>query len=293
MDIDEVFNLCQGLEMQPLEEEWISMDGLLELPDQPAPDGAEHNLSTTPADGSRFTSFKAWTKLESDGAAVARPAMKAKEAQKILKKVVSGGLEVTMTQESGVIRNHVISERKRREKLNEMFVILKSLIPSTRKVDKASILAETITYIKELEQKVQDLESSKDDLITATPPAPRRHVSYDEVVGTKKAVVSGSGAKRKKGSELDTGDVRRKEQQSKDCPSSISVTVAGKEVILNVQCRWKECLVEHVFDAIKSLRLNVVSVQSSTLDGLLGLKFASPAAVAPGMITEALQKAIN
>ncbi|CAN6356148.1 unnamed protein product [Urochloa humidicola] len=294
MEIDEVYNFCEGLDVQPLEDDWISMDGLLELPDQPAPDDTEHTLST-PAYGSRFTSFKPWTRSESDGAPAL--AIKAGEAQKMLKKVLSGGgawaannngdgdgsttTRTTMTQESGV-RNHVISERKRREKLNEMFVILKSLIPSTRKVDKASILAETIAYLKELEQKVQDLESSKDDLTATT--------------RTTKKVISG-GAKRKKGSELDADDDRRKEQRSKDCPSNISVTVAGKEVLLDVQCRWKERLVARVFDAVKSLRLNVVSVQSSTLDGLLGLKaraqFASSAAVAPGMITEALQKAIN
>ncbi|CAL5093553.1 unnamed protein product [Urochloa decumbens] len=308
MEIDELYGFCEGLDVQPLEEDWIAMDGLLELP--PSSDQPDHTLSTTVVDGSRFTSFKAWTRPESDGAAAAA-AIKVGEAQKMLKKVVSGGgawaannnngdgdgsttTRTMMTQESGVVRNHVISERRRREKLNEMFVILKSLVPSTRKVDKASILAETIAYLKELEQKVQDLESCKDNQ-TATRPAARRHV--DEVVGTKKVAVSVGDAKRKKGSELHAGDDRRTKEQrhsSKDCPSNISITVTGKEVLLDVQCRWKERLVARVFDAVKGLRLNVLSVQSSTLNGLLGLKFASSsAAVAPGMITEALQKAIS
>ncbi|CAL4892185.1 unnamed protein product [Urochloa decumbens] len=304
MEIDELYGFCEGLvNVQPLEDDWIAMDGLLELP--PSSDQPDHTLSTTVVGGSHFTSFKAWTRLESDGAA---PAITAGEAQKMLKKVVSGGgawaannnngdgdgSTTTTTMMSGV-RNHVISERRRREKLNEMFLVLKSLIPSTRKVDKASILAETIAYLKELEQKLQDLESCKQDNQTATRPAARRHV--DEVVGTKKVAVSVGAAKRKKGSELHAGDDRRTKEQrhsSKDCPINISITVTGKEVLLDVQCRWKERLVARVFDAVKGLRLNVLSVQSSTLNGLLGLKFASSsAAVAPGMITEALQKAIS
>uniref|UniRef100_A0A0D9YAT2 Protein kinase domain-containing protein n=1 Tax=Oryza glumipatula TaxID=40148 RepID=A0A0D9YAT2_9ORYZ len=55
-----------------------------------------------------------------------------------------------------------------------------------------------------------------------------------------------------------------------------------------VHCRWKELLMTRVFDAIKSLRLDVLSVQASAPDGLLGLKirakYASSAAVAPAMI---------
>ena len=63
---------------------------------------------------------------------------------KLLKKVVGGGAwaaanngsgnsTMRTAQESG-IKNHVMSERKRREKLNEMFLVLKSLVPSIHKV---------------------------------------------------------------------------------------------------------------------------------------------------------------
>jgi hypothetical protein len=64
------------------------------------------------------------------------------EPQKLLKKVVAGGRAwanyggggtIGTAQESG-IKNHVMSERKRREKLNGMFLILKSLVPSIHKV---------------------------------------------------------------------------------------------------------------------------------------------------------------
>ncbi|OEL36572.1 Anthocyanin regulatory Lc protein [Dichanthelium oligosanthes] len=310
MEINELYSICEGLDVQPLEDDWISIDGLLEVPPSPEPspevatDNADHTLST-PVDRYRLTSFTPWTRSDTDDVGVTATG---REPQKLLKKVLSGGAWAnngggdgsttrTSTQESG-IKNHVMSERRRREKLNEMFLILKSFIPSTRKVDKASILAETIAYLKELERRVQELESTK-ELSVSRPTASvlRRHGHDDEVVRSRKQV---SGAKRKKGSELDAGGDRQKDQhwvRSKDGPSNVSITVADKEVLLDVQCRWKERLIARVFDAVKRLHLNILSVQSSTLDGLMGLKvraqFASSAAVAPGMITEALQKAIS
>ncbi|VAH35337.1 unnamed protein product [Triticum turgidum subsp. durum] len=212
-----------------------------------------------------------------------------RESQKLLKKALAGGAwanngddGTARAQESTNTKNHVISERRRREKLNEMFLILKSLVPSIHKVDKASILAETIAYLRELEQKVEELESNK---AAGTTVVRKRH----EVGGKK--VLAGS---KRKASELGGEDT----PLPKDGPSNIvNVTVTDKEVLLEVQCRWKELLMTQVFDAIKSLRLDVLSVRASTPDGLLALKiraqFAGPGAVEPGMISEALQKAIR
>ncbi|GAB2281177.1 Transcription factor bhlh42 [Dionaea muscipula] len=55
--------------------------------------------------------------------------------------------------------NHVLAERRRREKLNERFIILRSLVPFVTKLDKASILGDTIEYVKQLRKKIQDLEA--------------------------------------------------------------------------------------------------------------------------------------
>ncbi|KAL5216606.1 hypothetical protein ABZP36_008007 [Zizania latifolia] len=164
------------------------------------------------------------------------------------------------------------------------------------KVDKASILAETIDYIKELKKTVKELESSVDE------PSRRRPI---DTRGRRRHELAGrvSGAKRKPPSSEGGGDgdverARRCVLLSQNGPSNVTVTVADKEVLLEVQCRWKELLMTRVFDAIKSLSLDVISVQASSPDGLLELKirankFASSGIVAPGMISEALRKAIG
>jgi len=141
-EIDEFYTLCEEMNVQPLplEDGWIMDGSNFEVPSspQPAPQG---NL----ADGSRSTSFMSWTRssqLCSDEAA-AVPVIE--EPQKLLKKVVAGrgawancgggvGTSTTGTAQESGIKNHVMSERKRREKLNEMFLILKSLVPSIHKV---------------------------------------------------------------------------------------------------------------------------------------------------------------
>ncbi|KAG2567944.1 anthocyanin regulatory R-S protein-like [Panicum virgatum] len=301
-EIDEFYSLYEEMDVQPLEDSWI-MDGSFEVPSSPQPAaGASTDdaaISSTLFGGSRATSFAAWIGSASDSGEVAVPVIE--EPQKLLKKVVAGGAwannggggTTRTTQEGGIIKNHVMSERKRREKLNEMFLVLKSLVPSIHKVNKASILAKTIAYLKELQRRVHELESSREPI--SRPSETRRLTKrHDDGIARKKV---SAGAKRK-GSELG-GDMERERpwDLSKDGTSNVTVTVSDKDVLLEVQCRWEELLMTRVFDAIKSLHLDVLSVQASAPDGFMGLKiraqFASSAAVVPWMISEALRKAIG
>nr|GFC30924.1 transcription factor MYC2-like [Tanacetum cinerariifolium] len=56
---------------------------------------------------------------------------------------------------------HVEAERQRREKLNHRFYALRSVVPYVSKMDKASLLADAVTYINELKSKIQTLEHDK------------------------------------------------------------------------------------------------------------------------------------
>ncbi|KAG6781232.1 hypothetical protein POTOM_014123 [Populus tomentosa] len=56
--------------------------------------------------------------------------------------------------------NHVEAERQRRERLNHRFYALRSVVPKVSKMDRASLLADAVTYIKELERKVNELEAN-------------------------------------------------------------------------------------------------------------------------------------
>ncbi|MCD9642818.1 hypothetical protein HAX54_029838 [Datura stramonium] len=60
--------------------------------------------------------------------------------------------------------HHMISERRRREKLNDSFQLLRSLLPPGTKKDKASVLATTTEYLSRLKAKVEEL-SKKNDML--------------------------------------------------------------------------------------------------------------------------------
>ncbi|CAL4929948.1 unnamed protein product [Urochloa decumbens] len=55
-------------------------------------------------------------------------------------------------------QEHVIAERKRREKMQQQFVALATIVPDLTKTDKISLLGSTIEYVKQLEEKVKTLE---------------------------------------------------------------------------------------------------------------------------------------
>ncbi|KAD6455076.1 hypothetical protein E3N88_09782 [Mikania micrantha] len=55
--------------------------------------------------------------------------------------------------------HHMISERKRREKLNESFQELRSLLPPGSKKDKASVLSNIKEYIVSLQSQVEELKT--------------------------------------------------------------------------------------------------------------------------------------
>nr|XP_043616229.1 transcription factor bHLH18-like [Erigeron canadensis] len=55
-------------------------------------------------------------------------------------------------------QDHVLSERKRREKLNQLFISMSALLPNLKKLDKASVLEDAANHIRELQDRVKELE---------------------------------------------------------------------------------------------------------------------------------------
>jgi hypothetical protein len=58
--------------------------------------------------------------------------------------------------------NHVEAERQRREKLNQRFYALRAVVPNISKMDKASLLGDAIAYINELQAKLKQMESERE-----------------------------------------------------------------------------------------------------------------------------------
>ncbi|KAL6874416.1 hypothetical protein ACP4OV_013436 [Aristida adscensionis] len=57
------------------------------------------------------------------------------------------------------LQDHVIAERKRREKINQRFIELSAVIPGLKKMDKATILSDATRHVKELQEKLKALQA--------------------------------------------------------------------------------------------------------------------------------------
>ncbi|CAN6228233.1 unnamed protein product [Urochloa humidicola] len=55
-------------------------------------------------------------------------------------------------------QDHIVAERKRREKINQRFIELSTVIPGLKKMDKATILSDATRHVKELQEKLKALE---------------------------------------------------------------------------------------------------------------------------------------
>ncbi|XP_045833506.1 basic helix-loop-helix protein A-like [Trifolium pratense] len=152
--------------------------------------------------------------------------------------------------------NHVLAERRRREKLNERFIILRSLVPFVTKMDKASILGDTIEYLKQLRRKIQDLETRN------------RQIESERSGGTvlvgptekkKVRIVEGcSGANRAKAVEV----------VEKEVVASVQVSIIESDALLEIECLHREGLLLDVMQMLRELRIEVIGVQSSLNNGV-------------------------
>ncbi|CAI8602961.1 unnamed protein product [Vicia faba] len=148
--------------------------------------------------------------------------------------------------------NHVLAERRRREKLNERFIILRSLVPFVTKMDKASILGDTIEYLKQLRRKIQDLET-------------RNRQMESEITGVtvlvgptekkKVRIVEGNGG----------GAVRAK---AVEVVASVQVSIIESDALLEIECLQREGLLLDVMMMLRELRIEVIGVQSSLNNGV-------------------------
>lgn len=150
--------------------------------------------------------------------------------------------------------NHVEAERQRREKLNQRFYALRSVVPNVSKMDKASLLADATLYIQDLRAKVQELEVDKKDLLGRLDTLSR--------VGTSPRIDQAEPSIRsalKEQSSCITTDV--KSNNYVICPHGrMTITVQfllGREAIIQVESSREHYPVARFMVALQELQLEV------------------------------------
>ncbi|KAF5947921.1 hypothetical protein HYC85_013878 [Camellia sinensis] len=170
------------------------------------------------------------------------------------------------TPQDDLSANHVLAERRRREKLNERFVILRSLVPFVTKMDKASILGDTIEYVKQLRKKILDLEARAREIeidpeisdLNLKEPREKRKLRIVEV--------NGGGGKATKA--VDSESPPPPPQAVVGVAVQVQVSIIESDALVEMQCLHREGLLLEMMVVLRDLRLEVTAVQSSLANGV-------------------------
>ncbi|KAH1080931.1 hypothetical protein J1N35_020692 [Gossypium stocksii] len=195
---------------------------------------------------------------------------------------------------------HVLPEKRREE---EKFRVLRSIVPSIDEIDKESILKDTIKYLKELEARIEELESCKNSMDFEA--RPRRNCldvveqTSDNYENRKVDSVKKPWINKRKACDIDESLHESGSELNRTIPKdglapAVKVSIKELEVIIEIKCPCREFLLLDIMEAINNLHLDSHMVQSCTLDGLVTLTLKSKfrgAAIAPaGMIKQALER---
>eukprot|EP00249_Psilotum_nudum_P017237 c26226_g1_i3 orf=38-1273(+) len=160
----------------------------------------------------------------------------------------------TKNRASNHAQDHIMAERKRREKLSQRFIALSAIVPGLKKMDKASVLGDAIKYVKQLQERLKELEEQ----------LPR------------KALVGVSNAKKPSPSSKDVEgtpeNIAAMNTNSEDIQQpEIEVRVIGKNVLIRVHCEKKKGVLVKSLDELEKLHLavvnaNILSFSERTLD---------------------------
>ncbi|KAI3808497.1 hypothetical protein L1987_24448 [Smallanthus sonchifolius] len=133
------------------------------------------------------------------------------------------------------VQDHVLAERKRREKLAQRFISLSSLLPDLKKMDKATVLQDAAKYIQELQNRVKELEGLP-GLITC-----------------KRSRLSSSDDNGSSSNEANF------EENSSHSNSEIEVRMSGSSLLVEIYSRTNCVSLAEVLSEMQKLGLSIIS----------------------------------
>ncbi|KAK2662773.1 hypothetical protein Ddye_001347 [Dipteronia dyeriana] len=140
-------------------------------------------------------------------------------------------------------QDHIIAERKRREKLSQRFIALSSIVPGLKKMDKASVLGDAIKYLKQLQEKVKTLEEQTSKK------------TMESVVFVKKSQLLFTD----QGDHSSCSDGESFTRSFDETLPEIEARFCDKNVLIRVHCEKRKGVFEKTVAAIENLQLTIIN----------------------------------
>ncbi|KAD7479305.1 hypothetical protein E3N88_02441 [Mikania micrantha] len=143
-------------------------------------------------------------------------------------------------------QEHVLAERKRREKLAERFISLSALLPGLKKMDKATVLEDACNYILQLQSRVKELEETtcvkgKDIIIQESAVCPGR----SKFCGHHDDIASSS-------------DDANYLSATSSCSPEIKARISGNKILVRIYCMQSSSLVLKTLNEMARLHTTII-----------------------------------
>ncbi|CAM6046508.1 unnamed protein product [Sphagnum compactum] len=169
--------------------------------------------------------------------------------------------------------NHVQAERQRREKLNQRFYALRAVVPNVSKMDKASLLGDAITYIQELQRKLQESESQIEELQSRCASDSSNKPGHDRTPVPIITVTTSNSTKEEfhpnsERSAKGAAAPLLRELLVEEKPT-LNVHIMGQEAMIRLNCLKHIYTIADVILALQDLRLEIKHSNTSTVDNTM------------------------
>ncbi|KAG5623747.1 hypothetical protein H5410_008965 [Solanum commersonii] len=138
-------------------------------------------------------------------------------------------------------QDHVLAERKRRERLTQHFIALSTLIPNLKKLDKATVLGDAIQYIKQLEEQVKTLEEKN-----------KKCSEQPEIPAAKRPRLVSSCDDSSSCGEISSVSTDR------SLPD-IEVRASDGNILIRIYCKKQNGIMKEIFNEVEKLHLSIIS----------------------------------
>ncbi|KAJ0669038.1 putative transcription factor bHLH family [Helianthus annuus] len=168
--------------------------------------------------------------------------------------------------------NHVEAERQRREKLNQRFYALRSVVPNVSRMDKASLLSDAVSYINNLKEKVSYLESQlhghnnhqgktkkiKVEMVDSVDNHQQNSNTCDLHLSTKPTLGVNNKKTRNKTSRSNTSNLRE-----------VEVKIVGNITMIRVQSGNTDVQAGKLIDALREMKAQIQHASMSCVNEMM------------------------